>query len=502
MATRQALSPRWHYLRDFLLGLAALSVFACVVTAGIVYFRAGGPDLLVAQDPWWGLAKWYVLDIHVTLGLTALGAGLLYLLLRAAAGAGGSAVSVRMRGIAAAAGIVAGLLLIRWVVNQHGVFIEVVRATDYPSSRVPDQIVLTWSDDPRYTQTVQWRTRLGEAPGSVRHRPAQDDGWVETPAETATLFSHNLAHDFEILRHTARITGLAPDTEYVYQVGHAEGWTAERRFRTAPAGPAPFSFLYVADSQEGLLDYGEMIEAAAARHPDARFIIHGGDIVNRGCDRDDWDLLFHASRNVNDQLPLVPTIGNHDVCGPSDVTYYLGYFALPDNGSDALTAGQTYSLTYGDAFFAVPNSNYAIAEQAPWLDAALGASEATWKFTLWHHPAYVSRRARDNPEVRAHWVPLVDKHGVRIVFQGHDHAYMRTKPMRGNEIVDSPDEGAIYLISVAGTKFYDAIDRDYMDVIFERVMTYSLIEIDGNHLRYRAFDLEGNEVDAFELTSR
>ena len=32
------------------------------------------------------------------------------------------------------------------------------RRTPYPSSERPDHLVLTWSEDPQTTQTIQWRT--------------------------------------------------------------------------------------------------------------------------------------------------------------------------------------------------------------------------------------------------------------------------------------------------------------------------------------------------------
>ena len=49
--------------------------------------------------------------------------------------------------------------------------VEAFRQTPFASSAKPDLITLTWSDDPRTTQTVQWRTRsTAVADGMVRYR--------------------------------------------------------------------------------------------------------------------------------------------------------------------------------------------------------------------------------------------------------------------------------------------------------------------------------------------
>ncbi len=56
---------------------------------------------------------------------------------------------------------------------------------------------------------------------------------------------------------------------------------------------------------------------------------------------------------------------------------------------------------------------------------------------MFHHPVYPSHPWRDTPALREHWVPIFDKHHVDLVLQGHDHAYLRTYPLRGHRRVDS-----------------------------------------------------------------
>ena len=47
--------------------------------------------------------------------------------------------------------------------------INAFRETKFPSSEKPDQIMLTWSKDPKTTQSIQWRTNTNVSKGVVRY---------------------------------------------------------------------------------------------------------------------------------------------------------------------------------------------------------------------------------------------------------------------------------------------------------------------------------------------
>src|SRR5690606_26571695 len=106
------------------------------------------------------------------------------------------------------------------------------------------------------------------------------------------------------------------------------------------------------------------------------------------------------------------------------------------------------------ALFIVLDSNLSAGDQVDWLREQLESSDATWKFAICHHPAYSSAPHRNNVGVREAWGSLFDKYHVDMVLQGHDHAYLRTYPMKAGKRVDSAAEGTYYVVSVSGTKFY------------------------------------------------
>ncbi len=381
----------------------------------------------------------------------------------------------------------------------------VFRVTGYPAATAPDQIVLTWSDDPQTTQTVQWRTSTEVGDGAAQYYPK---GGESTAAATVAAVMHTLedpylANDRVNHRYTAVMTGLDPGSTYVYRVGSPQRdiWSAWSEFTTAPDGAEPFSFVYMGDAQNGLDTWGELVHKAYEGYPEAAFYVMAGDLVNRGNDRDDWDSLFHNAAGVYDRRPVVPAIGNHECQGDEGPWMYLSVFDLPKDNPADTPPERAYCIEYSNAIVIVLDSNLPIHQQTDWLEEKLANTDATWKFVTYHHPAYSSAPRRDNALLRRHWGELFDKYHVDLALQGHDHAYLRTYPMYDEKPVDSPAEGTIYLVTVSGTKYYDQAERDTTAFGMVNTSTYQVldIKIEGNRLTYKAYDLEGKVRDEFVI---
>ena len=373
------------------------------------------------------------------------------------------------------------------------------RATPYPSGADADHVVLTWSGDSTSTQSIQWRTATGSANAQLRY-VAEDGGEpVVVEANSVELHTPDVANDARVMRHTVALEGLEPGTTYRYAIGDGEHWGEERDFTTAPPRGEAFTFIYMGDAQNGLDTWGQLVRGARAEYPQAAFYVMAGDLVNWGERRDDWDLFFENARGVFDTRPLVPVIGNHEV-DQGRAELYVDQFDLPRNGPDGIEPERLYSMEYGDALFVVLDSNLEPEPQVEWLDATLGASDATWKFVVYHHPLYSPRPDdRGQPEQKAAWAPVFEKHGVDLVLQGDDHAYMRSHPLRGDEVVDSPADGPIYILSVAGTKMYEQEDAPWVARRFTDISTYQVIDIDGGRLEYTSYDVDGTVMDAFTI---
>lgn len=383
-----------------------------------------------------------------------------------------------------------------------------LRRTLFPSTPQPDHVVLTWSGDPRTTQAIQWRTSLQITNGWVEYWPAEvaaGGGAAVTnrvQARVKVLLDKRLVNDREVAWHTAELTRLRSGTSYRYRVGDGgeANWTDARGFRTAPEASAGFGFVYMGDAQTELAKWGGLLDQAWHRHPELAFVLIAGDLVNRGAERDDWDGLLHGGRGVLDQRPLVPVLGNHD-CQGGHPSFYLKQFALPRNGPPGLEAERAYSFEYGPALFLVLDSNSDPLKQTAWMERELSRTQARWKIVSYHHPLYSSAPRRDHVSLRQAWTPVFDKYHVDLALQGHDHAYLRTYPMREGQRATEAGLGTVYVVSVSGSKMYEQAAHDYAAVAFPKVSTYQYIEVEpgGGRLRYRAYDAQGQVRDEFSL---
>ena len=113
---------------------------------------------------------------------------------------------------------------------------------------VPEQIVLTWSEEPAATQTISWK--MDSEAGLVQYgeaaaRPAAA-GALRTIAAQAAVLSTNLG---EVKQFSAVLRQLRPGVRYAYRVGDGVNWSTWRTFRTAPYQPAKLKFLVFGDSQ-------------------------------------------------------------------------------------------------------------------------------------------------------------------------------------------------------------------------------------------------------------
>lgn len=374
------------------------------------------------------------------------------------------------------------------------------RETPHPAGPQPDLVLLTWSEDPKTTQTIQWRTNTSVARGAVRVRPAADAGpWREVDAALEPIQDRMLANDPHCHRFTTVLRGLDPATTYEYQVGNPDSstWSAPARFSTAPDADAPFSFIGFGDTHKKE-SWGRMLETTLARHPETAFYMIAGDLVDTGQYRSDWDEFFHLSRNVFNQRPLLPAIGNHDEIDGLGAGVYRSMFALPENGPDETPKENAYSIRYGNLLVLVLHSGDPVVAQAAWIEEQLANTDALWKIAVFHFPPY--NYAEPYPEIRALWGYLFEKYQVDFTLAGHIHYYMRSHPMRADRPRATPAEGTIHLLSIAiENSKRDLPPADYAAVQITGVPLYHTFEIDGPKLVFRALDADGNEHDRVEI---
>jgi Calcineurin-like phosphoesterase len=119
-------------------------------------------------------------------------------------------------------------------------------------------------------------------------------------------------------------------------------------------------------------------------------------------------------------IPFYAALGNHD--HPENRHY--SKFNMSNQ--------RYYTFTRGAARFFFLDTNVMDPPQVQWFDDALGNAIEPWKVVVFHHPIYSDGdRHGSNIALRVILEPLLVRHGVDVVFTGHEHIYERTTPQKG-----------------------------------------------------------------------
>jgi predicted phosphodiesterase len=370
------------------------------------------------------------------------------------------------------------------------------RKTNYPSSAQPDQVMLTWSSDPSNSVDVQWRTDTTITSGMIRYREKGSTEVFTVNADTYTMEDRELMNDRFIHRYTAKIKDLKPAVSYEYQINSQSDWPENQTFSTAATDDS-FSFVWFGDTHYSP-KFGELFNKVDSAHPDVAFFTIAGDLVSDGLYRNQWDDLFHYPENVISRKPLMSVPGNHDNRSGLGALMYRELFSYPKNGPEGVPSEQTYSFTYKNALFVMIDATSPIDTQTGWIEEQLKNNTSTWKFAVFHFPPYNYEEPYFN--IQKTWVPLFDKYHVDMVFSGHIHYYMRSKPMKAGEVVDSYNEGTAYIISIAIPSHHgEMAEEPYAAVRFGEGQYYQYLKIEGNKLTFTTFNAEGKIADSFTI---
>jgi len=180
------------------------------------------------------------------------------------------------------------------------------------------------------------------------------------------------------------------------------------------------------------------------------------------------------------------SIGNHDDPNqPSYAPFNMGgehYYTFTPASLAARPAGTDVR------FFMIDTERLDRAELA-WIDREMVGSNAVWKIPIFHRPIYTSGRyARPGRQLRTALEPLFVRHGVKVVFSGHEHFYERTKPQQGITYFISGGAGSLRAGDIRRTPLTEkGFDRDYH---------FMLIEISGDELYFQAISRTGMSIDA------
>ena len=447
------------------------------------------------------------------------------------------------------------------VIDGEGVTVEFDGTTTAPEPSVdngllPTQVTMTLGANPVTDRNFRWYTGANVTSGAVQ--VATDDQFQNIVAEVQasseqvtkpkTQLNLGLVTTYgtqQAEKYSVSVSGLDDGTTYYYRVGNRDNgwWSSAYQFATGDAADADdaFTFVNVNDSQ-GMVEsdydvYKNTLAQADAAFPEASFTVHGGDFVDDGANEDYWTWALDDEDGVAQGMSMTPAAGNHeaksDVEGITDENPIVSHFNLANvpEGQD-LSTGVYYSYVYKNATFVVLNTNDLATDESlsqaqyDWAFDVLAGADTQWKIVLMHKSPYSNgphQADSDVATIRSQIDALAAACDVDLVLSGHDHVYNRTPFLsRGAEqdvtLETQTYEGANYetalnpngtafvIAGTAGVKNY--VQTPSADIPSEvtldlSVPVYSGITIDGDHLYYQAYRVDGGSstlVDSFAIS--
>ena len=420
--------------------------------------------------------------------------------------------------------------------------------------RLPSGVAVTFGKDAATSRNISWYTKVSVKGTDIEIVPYSEnpvftgeptlDGVVEKTVRTQREYPGIdfgvfgiLGYSFDVNRHELTITGLEPGTKYCYRVGDAsKGWWSKPAVIETADNSDEFTFFHMSDSQAGIERqyevWADTVASAYEMYPDAAFIMHTGDQVDSGTNFKQWNWSLNcASENLMNSV-LMPTTGNHEKSNAS----VTDNFMISNIPEQTLETGVYYSFDYNNAHFMVLNTNDLdengglSKNQLEWLEKDANSSDKQWKIVSLHKAVYSNGSHFDDDDVnglRDQLSVLMPELDIDIVLEGHDHVYLRTDVMSGNEIVDydaktvvsnnstyntkNDADGTIYAIDgCAGVKYYQTKDDTATDELFPRAEAivktkapiFSAIQIKGDMLFFNAYKVKDGEnikIDSFAI---
>ncbi len=194
---------------------------------------------------------------------------------------------------------------------------------------------------------------------------------------------------------------------------------------TLPNAKDSFHFAVIGDTGTGGSEQrkiGADMATIRARFP-FDLVVMTGDNMYGGESPNDFKKKFEIpyAALLSGGVKFYASLGNHD---NENQRFYKNF---------NMDGKRYYSFKPKDGirFFAL-DSNYMDKEQLDWLEKELAASGSDWKITFFHHPLYSSGETHGSADdLRKILEPIFLRHGVSLVFAGHEHFYERIKPQRG-----------------------------------------------------------------------
>ncbi len=349
----------------------------------------------------------------------------------------------------------------------------------------PEQIHLTWGEDPARSVCISWVSAAQGLNPRVHLKASSTSRTVHAVQRTYT----DGLNGQTVFTYHASLTGLEADAEFHYTVTADNDRHRARpfgaTFKTAPEGRTPFRFTSYGDlatpnTAWALSSPQSAFAVKAVERFQPLFHLLNGDLcyanLNPTAQPAVWADFGNNVQASASRRPWMPCPGNHEIefgNGAQGFNSYLTRYTLPSNGTPF--PGLWYRFKVGSVLFIslsaddviyqdsgafvtgplplqpLPSTGnpsiapgtslyirgYSAGAQTRWLESTLAAASRDhtidWIIVQMHQDALSSSKNGNGSDkgIREAWLPLFDQYGVDLVLCGHDHDYERSWPVRG-----------------------------------------------------------------------
>lgn len=432
--------------------------------------------------------------------------------------------------------------------------------------------------DSAHRMKILWgTTRSGH--GEVQYRSKGASSWKTTRSIEEKFLSSKTKLPQDFFKHVAHIDNLPADTEFEYRV-LLDGIVLAQGipFKTLPDTDSDsVAFIAMGDFGTKYSTPLHVRDAVVRGAENNRwqyphdFVVGVGDIAYYNGSYSEFERNFFGQMSGKNDLgngrqsllsrrPFVAVLGNHEYTGDNENSTPEGFL---DSFSNPISAdipteqqGRYYSFDSGPAHFVLLDSMRFQGNQPSerrnminWLDHDLGTSRQKWRIVFLHHAAYSHGPhgtwgdIATNRRLRSDLVPVLQKHGVQLVINGHDHLYERTVRLtvdagshiireHGCRILDDP-KGIVFLTvgnggddlhgqgadnAPCGSDSFNQSMREFGEgydfaasrngqpvIIDERKRNpavrhgFTLAKISISRISVKSFNYEGQLLDEFEI---
>jgi uncharacterized protein (TIGR03437 family) len=338
--------------------------------------------------------------------------------------------------------------------------------------------------------TLAWLQNVGQESASLF--------WLSRKSEgSATAWNEGYLHKM-------RVSGLEAGKEGTVEV---EGRTVR-----VTAAPRQGSFRFLAFGDSGSREPEQIRLAEQMGRECAELVLHTGDLAYpSGTAAEISSGYLNVYGEMMARVPFFAVAGNHDY-GTGEAKAFLAVHEAPDSGVKERDRGRYYSFDWGGAHFIGLDSNRPLLEAVEEDGAMLGWLEedlrkhagAYWKIAFFHHPPYAGGPNQEHmltKLARSHIAPILERHGVQLVLNSHEHSYQRSHPLRGGKAVEA-GSGTMYVTSGGGGAMLYPVYPMEQVAVGQPVHHYLRVTVNPWRVKIEAVDIEQQVIDTVEVAPR